>query len=180
MADYFLHTVIQQPIPVADMTPLERLVLEAMFQSDVIDDTIYFYHEQGPSDMIWLTREDLAAAFAVSPQDGALGDLVAASILTAPPNNSEIEIDLSAISWECILQDIVKRSTTLRYLTVVKSYNCSSMRADGFGGLAVIVTPTGIKGKSTDDILEEFVGEIESQLRATTALPTQEAHHEHP
>ena len=147
MADYFSQTVIQQPIPIADMTPLERLVLEEMFQSDDIGDTLYFYHEQGPSDMIWLDRDHLAAA------------------LKASPDNCEIVIDLSAISWESILQDIVRRSSTLRYLTIVTSYSCSKMRADAFGGSALIVTPTAIKGKSTDDILAEFIGEIEDAAR---------------
>ncbi len=134
MADYFSQTVIQQPIPVADMTPLEHLVLEQMFQSDDSGDTVYFYHEDGPRNMIWLDRDHLAAALKASPQEGALGELVAASFLKASPNNCEIMIDLSAISSECILQDIVSRSGTLRYLTIVTSYTCSKMRADAFGG----------------------------------------------
>ena len=34
MADYYTPTVIQQTIPDADMTPLERLILSHIFESE--------------------------------------------------------------------------------------------------------------------------------------------------
>jgi len=34
------------------------------------------------------------------------------------------------------------------------------MRPDGFGGMAVLITADTIKGKSTNDILEEFLAEV--------------------
>lgn len=171
MADYYSQAVIQQPIPISDMTPLERLVLQEMLQSDVIDDALYFYHEDGPRDLIWLARADLEAALRAAPQTRSaktdiLVDLIADTLLKASPDMADIEmadieIDLSAISWERILQPIIKRSATLSYLTIVTSWTCSKMRADGFGGMAVMVTANSIKFMSTAQILEKWIGRFE-------------------
>ena len=73
--------------------------------------------------------------------------------------DTEIEIDFSGTSWEFIFQDIVRRSATLRYVTAVTSFTCSKMRPDGFGGMAVLITADAIVGKSTNDILEDFLAE---------------------
>ncbi len=54
MADYFSPTVLQQPIPVADMTPLERLVLSLIFDAEPDGDALYFHTSVGPSDAIRL------------------------------------------------------------------------------------------------------------------------------
>ena len=35
------------------------------------------------------------------------------------------------------------------------------MRPDGFGGMAVLITADAIVGKSTNDILEDFLAEVE-------------------
>ena len=162
MADYFSQTVIQQPIPISDMTALERLVLENMLQYDVIDDAIYFYAEDGPRDLIWLERAELETALkATTHHDTTLGTLIDASLRKGPPESTEIEVDLSAISWEYILQDIIKRSSTLAYVTIVTSWSCSKMRPDGFGGMAVMVTPTEIMENSTTAILERWIGAYE-------------------
>jgi hypothetical protein len=67
------------------------------------------------------------------------------------------------MSWECIFQDIVRRSATLKYVTAVSSFTCTKMRADGFGGMAVLITADAIRGKSTNDILEDFLAEIDAR-----------------
>ena len=36
------------------------------------------------------------------------------------------------------------------------------MRSDAFGGMAVVITGTAIRGKSTEDILEELLEEEET------------------
>jgi hypothetical protein len=76
-------------------------------------------------------------------------------------SDTHIEIDLSAMSWEFIFQDIVRRSPTLDHLTVVSAFTCTKMRPDGFGGMAVLINADAIKGKSTNDILEDFLAEAE-------------------
>ena len=64
MADYFEQTVVQQTIPDADMTPLERLLLAHIFQSERDGDGWYFFAEEYPATMIVVDRERLVAALA--------------------------------------------------------------------------------------------------------------------
>ena len=166
MADYYSQTVIQQPIPITDMTALERLVLQEMFQSDVIDDTLYFSHDEGPRDLIWPMRSDVEAALKANPMrrpknKDILIALVENAMLKPPNDDGSVELDISGISWERILQPIIERSTTLSYLTIVTSWTCSKMRPDGFGGMAIMVTATKIKCNSTAGILEKWIGAFE-------------------
>ena len=55
------------------------------------------------------------------------------------------------------MQDIVCRSPTLDHVTAVSAFTCSRMRPDGFGGMAVVITADFVRGKSTNDILEDFL-----------------------
>ena len=73
---------------------------------------------------------------------------------------SHLDLDLSTTSWEFIMHDIVKRSSTLAYVTAVSSFTCSRMRPDGFGGAAVLISADEIMGKSTSDLLEEFIEHV--------------------
>ena len=162
MADYCSTTVIQQPIPIADMTPLERLVLGLIFDAEPDGETIYFHASSGPNDFIGISRDELQVALQASAAVvSTTTSIIAECLAAAPADNTEIEIDLSGTSWEFIVQDIVRRSSTLRYVTAVTSFTCSKMRSDGFGGMAVLITADSIRGKSTDDIIEDFLAEGE-------------------
>lgn len=161
MADYFSQTVIQPTIPVADITPLERLLLSHIFNAEADGEGLYFYAEEGPADMIWLDRAPVEAALA---QSSPAGDNTATTFVTEklaclPADNVEIELDFSDMGWEAIFQDIVRRSASLRYVTAVSAFTCSRMRPDGFGGMAVLITPSAVIGKSTNDIIEDFLNE---------------------
>jgi len=162
MADYFSPTVIQQPIPVADMTPLELLVLSLIFDAEPDGEALYFHATLGPSDAIGLSIDSLRAAFDASATTASTTSTYVAERLAAvAADDTEIEIDFSGTSWEFIFQDIVRRSTTLRYVTALTSFTCSKMRHDGFGGMAVLITEDAILGKSTNDILEDLLAERE-------------------
>ncbi len=89
--------------------------------------------------------------------DSALAVYVAGKLASVPDDDTEIDLDLSGMSWDIILQDIVRRSRTLDYVTVASAFTCSRMRTDGFGGMAVLITAEIIQGKSTNDILEDFL-----------------------
>lgn len=54
----------------------------------------------------------------------------------------------------------MRRSSTLTYVSAVSSFTCSRMRADGFGGAVVIITADAILGKSTNDLLQEFIDQV--------------------
>ena len=160
MADYFSPTVIQPAIPVADITPLERLLLSHIFVAEPDGDELYFYADERPADMIWLDRAPLEAALAQSPvtiNTGAAATFVIEQLERVPADNVEIELDVSGMSWETIFQDIVRRSRSLRYVTAVSAFTCSKMSPDGFGGMAVLITPNAVVGKSTSDIIEDFL-----------------------
>jgi hypothetical protein len=127
---------------------------------------------QGPADIIWLDRAPLGAAIANSPPgaESTASALVAEQLARVPADNVEIQLDFSDMSWESIFQDIVRRSQTLRYVTAVSAFTCSKMRPDGFGGMAVVITPTAVMGKSTTDIIEDFLAEALPEAVASDAV----------
>jgi hypothetical protein len=162
MADYFFPTVIQQTIPNADMTPLERLVLPHILDAEPDGDGLYFFSDIGPNDQIVFPGTPFRAAFAESKGiPSRLWDYVAKRPAHLDPDAADVELDISDTSWEFYLQDIVRRSRTLRYVTVVSAFTCSKMRPDAFGGSATLITADSVKGKSTSDILEDFIAEME-------------------
>lgn len=129
MADYFEQTVVQQTNPDEDMTALERLLLSRIFQSEPDGEGWYFFAEESPSKMIVVSRVELDAALASSPAvDGAAHSYIVEQLVTVDAENDEINLDLSGTSWEFVLQDIVNRSKTLGYITVVSAFTCSKMR----------------------------------------------------
>jgi hypothetical protein len=161
MADYYSPTVIQPTIPVADITPLERLLLSHIFVAEPDGEGLYFYADEGPADMIWLDRAAIEAALAQSPTtiDSTATSFVTGQLAQVPADNVEIELDFSDRSWEAIFQDIVRRSPSLHYVTAVSAFTCSRMRPDGFGGMAIVITASAVMGKSTSDIVEHFLAE---------------------
>jgi hypothetical protein len=158
MADYYTPTVVQPVIPNADMTPLERLLLLQIFESEPADEGLYFFAEIMPADQFELPIETLRNALAAS--DGIASQaatFVIDRLKDAGEDYADVELDLSVTSWEFIFQDIVKRSATLDHVTVVSAFTCSKMRPDGFGGMAILITADVIRGKSTEDILGDFL-----------------------
>ncbi len=160
MTDYYSPTIIQETIPDADMTPLERLLLSNIFEAEEDRDGWYFFSEQGPATMIAIDRTELEASLARSKSiDSRANAYVTERLTAAPAGETLIDLDMSATSWEFIVQDIVRRSKTLRYVTAITSFTCSKMRPDGFGGMAVLITADNVKGKSTHEVIEDFLAE---------------------
>jgi hypothetical protein len=160
MADYFEQTVVQQSIPETDMTPLERLLLSRIFQSERDGEAWSFFAEHNPCTMVHATRVELVEALASSPDhDSAAHRYVAERFVAVSADTAEIDLDLSGTSWEFFLRDVVKRSQTLSYISVVAAFTCTRMRPDGFGGMAVLITADAVRGKSTNDLIEEFLSD---------------------
>lgn len=161
MADYHQPTVIQQTIPNADMTPLEKLILSQVFACEPDGDGTYFYAEESTSDLITLPAGDLSASLAVSASvpsmlyDALQQHPFIKETLPHLADDDEAEFTLDDIGYEAILQDIVRRSSTLNHLTVVAAFTCSKMRPDGFGGAATFITADSIEFMSTSQFLEE-------------------------
>lgn len=162
MANYYDQTVVQQTIPDTDMTALERLLLTNIFECERDGDGLYFFAGESPSTFIVVKRAELEEAFAQSSESESaahifIAEQIAGGVLDG--DDSDIDLDVSGTSWEAFLQDVVKRSKTLHYISVVTAFTCSKMRPDGFGGAAVVITAQAVKGKSTNDIIEDFLAE---------------------
>jgi len=167
MADYHTPTVVQQTIPNADMTPLERLLLTNVFDADESGGEHYFYAAESPQTMLTLDKTEIDAALAASQErPSSVLPAIQEQLSRCEPDQSTIYLDLSGVSWETIFQDIVRRSNTLKFISVISSFTCSKMRSDAFGGMVVLITATNIRGKSTEDILEELLEEEEAGLFA--------------
>ena len=162
MADYFSPTVIRPDIPDSDMTPLERLLLTSIFGSEPHEDRLYFFSEQSPNDMPdFEVRELRAALLASKGTKSRAATFVSGQLKKAGRADDEIYLDMSIISWELLFQDIVRRSSTLKYVTAVSAWTCSKMRPDGFGGMAVLITAKRILGKSTEDLIVDFLNKVD-------------------
>jgi hypothetical protein len=155
MADYFTPTVVQQTIPTR-ITPLEIILLSYVFSGEVHAGGWYFFAEQAPSDFLFIPRREIEDGLNASRHVTGEANTKIEELLAEQP---ELEVDMSVGSYEFILQDIVRRSTTLEYINVVSAFTCSKMRPDGFGGMAVLITPETVKGKSTLDFIQDFLVE---------------------
>ena len=81
MADYYSLTVVDPAIPFGDMTALEQLLLTQIFDSEIIDDALYFFEEQSTNDMLWLDAGEARDALAQSQGSASeANDLVAAAL----------------------------------------------------------------------------------------------------
>ncbi len=160
MADYHTLIVVQQTIPNADMTPLETLILNRIFDSETIKDELYFFSDHGTSDVLSFDPAELRESLAQSENTpSSIYDAVKGELDGADPEAEDIELDFSITSFESIFQDIVKRSSTLNYISVIASFICSKMRPDGFGGMVTLITPAEILNASTNDILEKWLSD---------------------
>ena len=170
MADYFTPTVIQPAIRAADVTPLERLLLSHIFNAAPQGEAL-FLRRRKAANTVWLDRAPLEAALAQSKghADSAAATFVIDQLARVPADDVEIELDVSTLFWESLFQDIVRRSPSLRYVTAVSAFTCSKMRPDGFGGMAVLITADAVMGKSTGDIIEDFLNEAVSDWAAEPA-----------
>lgn len=153
MADYYSPTVVVPDIPLADMTPLEQLLLSQIFDSEPCGDALYFYEEQSINETIWLdvgeAREALVASEGIVSEASSY---VAAQLAELEPDAEDLELDMSLKSYPFVFQDIVRRSATLDYVSVTSSFTCSKMRPDGFGGMVTVITADQVLGSSTGDM----------------------------
>jgi hypothetical protein len=114
MADYFEQTVVQQLILETEMTPLERLLLSRIFNSERDGQACYFFAEDNPCTVVHATRDELVKAIASSSdRESTARRCVTERLAAVGADAVEIDLDLTGTSWEFFLQDLVKRSQTL-------------------------------------------------------------------
>jgi hypothetical protein len=180
MADYHSPTVVQPNIPAVDMTPLERLILDLVFDAENEACGIYYHSWCGPRDVVTLSVDDLQTACAASYEQGesSIGKHVIALLARYdadaggdPPDDIDVDLTDSDTGWDQIFGDIVRRSAAINEIVVVTAFTCTRMRPDGFGGSVMLITADAIRYRSTTDMLEEFWNEA---AKAATArqVPT--------
>jgi hypothetical protein len=158
MADYFTPTVVQQTLPLADMTSLEKLVLKVIFETEEIDGQLYCFASESVSDFPSLDAAEVRDALKhANGIPSRLRDLVKTQADALGDGEKTLDLDLTAEGFEFILQDILKRSETLNHISVTSAFTCSKMRPDGFGGMVTLITPDEILSMSTNAILEKWL-----------------------
>ena len=158
MADYYTHTVLHQDLPLTDITPLEKLVLGAVFEIREHDDKLSCFAWENVNDVPSLSATAARTALArANGQASRLNDLVAKKIEDVAADAETFDLDLSVEGYEFILQDIVRRSATLTHVSLAAAFTCSKMRPGGFGGMVTLITPDEILSESTDGLLERWL-----------------------
>ena len=126
MATYHTHTILHQDLPLADITPLEKLVLGTVFEIREHDGKLSCFAWENVNDVPSLpaaaARNSLAHGKDVPSR---LRDLVAKKIEDAPTGAETFDLDLSVEGYEFILQDIVRRSATLTHVSLAAAFTCS-------------------------------------------------------
>ena len=164
MADYHSPTVVTPSIPVADMTALENLLLQQIFDESLDGNECYFHSWCGLSDILTIDATELRTAWQESRESESrinvyVGKRLEAFDATADDKRSDdLDLDLTGPGedWTRMLQDIVRRSQTLDEIVVTAAFTCSKMRSDGFGGSVMRITADAIQYASTAGMLEDM------------------------
>ncbi|BAI71450.1 hypothetical protein AZL_008120 [Azospirillum sp. B510] len=160
MVEFHDPTVVQQPISFADLTPLEHLVLTRIFDIEETGGGLLLHAALGPRESIAVSIGEVRTALAASASvPGRLVPFLSQRLPDAGVTDGVVAFDLSGLSWTFVLQDIVRRSPALPYVTAVTAFTCTAMRPDGFGGMAVLITADVIRSVSTNDILETWLAD---------------------
>ena len=160
MADYYTPTVVDPAIPLSAILPIERMFLAQVFDEELVGDAVYYFSEDGANDLISLPAAEVRSALDVAtPETSRLAQKLSDEQPDAILAEDDIELDMCGEVWPDVLQDIVRRSTELRELTVTMAFTCSKMRPDGFGGLAMLITAAAIRSESTHTLFDRFYKE---------------------
>ena len=160
MADYYTPTVVQQSLPLADMTALKKLVLEAVFETDENELALYCFASENVNDFPSLDAGELRDALERSAAiPSRLHDLIKPQADRIAAGQSGFDFDLGTEGVEFILQDILRRSKTLTHISVTAAFTCSKMRPDGCGGMVTLITADNIIAESTNGLLEKWLAD---------------------
>jgi hypothetical protein len=154
MADYYSQCVVSPTLPLTDLTAAERLVLCAIFDSEVDEQDLYLFAEISRSSSITLELPDALVALSATAAASAATRLLSKGVADTPEGEDLVEIDVED-AWTEIFQEIVRRSDTLSFVAIETGLTCSRMRSDGFGGAAVVVTADTCDTMSTSQFIDE-------------------------
>lgn len=160
MTDYFSPTVVQQILPFACMTSLEKLVLSAVFETEEFEGGLYCFASEAIAETPTLdfaeVRDALKHGSGIASR---LHEFVGEEAKKQNANSKWFDLDFSVEGIAFILQDILRRSETLTHISIVTAFTCSKMMSDGFGGMVTLITREEIRGMSTNEILEKWLAD---------------------
>lgn len=105
MADYYSPTVVDPTIPIGDMTPLERLLLEHVYEIHEDGDRVYLCESQGANDYPELYCEALRRALEVpDARPSRIVGHVRALLATSPKDPAIVPLDRVDASSNMILR----------------------------------------------------------------------------
>jgi hypothetical protein len=150
-------------LPIADISPLEKLILSKVLDCAEIDAGLELYTDTGPMNPIVVSRRELMEAIVTSDQanESLLKRFVSERVLFILPTEdldpeSVIFIDLSEFPWQFVIQDIITRSPTARELVVIQWVSDTSQRSNTFGASVSLITDNGIFHATSEDLLADF------------------------
>jgi hypothetical protein len=158
-----IHT--HPPIPLADVTPLEKLMLAHVLECSETYIGFVLFSDVGPINPITVKRQALLNAFRASASvaDSALNAFIGSRILALLPTSPDgedldidVEVDLSEFPWQFIVQDIVARSPSLSEMTVIQWMNHPSQRPETYGASVSLITGKGIHHANSEELLNRF------------------------
>lgn len=164
MSNLEIRITSYPPIPLCDLTPLDRLVLSHVLDCSETDEGFVLFTDLGPTNPICVQRADLLEAYHASVRyaGSALNTFIANHITALFPPASDgdantcVDIDLSAFPWQFVVQDAVTRSSTLREVVVIQWMNHPSQRPDSFGASVSLITARAIHHATSEDLLTRF------------------------
>jgi hypothetical protein len=153
------------PIPLADISPLEMLILTNVLECSETEEGLVLFTDFGPTNPVRVPRSELIAAFRASSQyaEDPLNIFIADHVLSLLPaggntveDDATIEIDLSQFPWQFVVQGIVARSPDLREVTVIQWMNHPSQRLESFGASVSLITAKAIHHATSEDLFARF------------------------
>lgn len=169
------------PLPLADISPLEMLILTNVLECSETEEGLVLFTDVGPTNPIRVRRGELVAAFGASARNAAdpVNVFIADRILALQPargNTVEddvmIEIDLSGFPWQFVVQGIVARSPDLHEVAVIQWTNHPSQRPESFGAGVSLITAKAVHHATSGDILGRFRLKDKALPVATSAVPS--------
>lgn len=154
MAEYYSQSTVSPLLPLVDMSAAERLVLGAVFDAEEDEGELYLFAENGRNLTIAIDRNDARTALKATCPASAATRLLSKAVAETADGEDVVSIDVED-GWIDILQDIIRRSVTLTFLALETAHTCSKMRADGFGGGAIVVTADTVDMMSTSQFIDE-------------------------
>jgi hypothetical protein len=153
------------PIPLANISPLEMLILTNVLECCETETSLVLFTDLGPTNPIRVPRSELIAAFGASAQhaEDPLNTFIASRILALLPagantdeDDATIDIDLRQFPWQFVVQGIVARSPDLHDVAVIQWMNHPSHRPESFGASVSLITAKAIHHATSEDLPARF------------------------